>query len=308
MRFYTLLLIVLFAGGVFAQSPSVKNIVPVLSEYTEQYYHPKFSPDDSRLLLTKSNFRGLYNYHLDTGTLNTVTDEMNAGYQAVFSTDGQTIYYRTSVMKNRRRYFSLVGHNTNTSVKTVIEAEKRALSVPQKLISGKIVYSIKDNLQEIEFGTLKKKAALSAPSAEVYKSRSLRITHGDEVRTIQPKGRRLYLWPSISPDGTKLLFTVAGGGTFISDLDGNIINELGYANAPSWSPDGKWILFMRDTDDGYTFTGSDIYLANAGGGTEINISKTQNTIELYPSWSHDGQKIVCSTDTGAIYLINLEWK
>ena len=308
MRLRIIFLMILFISGAYAQSPSVKSIMSVFREHPEQYYRPQFSPDDSRLLLTKSNFQGLYDYHLDTGILNMVTAAMGAGYQPTFSADGQTIYYRTSIMKDRRNYFSLVGHNTITAEKTVFEAEKRELSPPQKLVSGNISYTLNNNIHAIESGTSKRNEVLSAPSAQIHKSRSIRIIQGAEDKTIQPKGEGLYLWPSISPDGTKLLFTMAGVGTFISDLDGNIISELGLANAPSWSPDGNWIVFMRDTDDGYTFTDSDIYIASTDGSVVENITGTSNIIELYPNWSYDGNKIVCSTDTGDIYLINLEWK
>ncbi|MFH1851946.1 MAG: hypothetical protein ABIA75_06340 [Candidatus Neomarinimicrobiota bacterium] len=308
MHLRTVFLIGMFITGAFAQPPLVKSIVPLFSETREQYYHPQFSPDDSRLLLTKSNFQGLFEYHLETGDLKTVTDETGAGYQPAYSVDGQTIYYRTSVMNDRQNYFSLVRYNSATGEKIIVEAGKRDLSPPQNLASGSVVYTTDNEIREIEIAVRQKKAVCSTPYAQIHESKSIRITAGEEAKVIQPKGNRMYLWPSVSPDSNRLLFTVAGMGTFISDLDGNILVELGQANVPSWSPDGKWIVFMRDIDDGHLITASDIYIANADGSSVMNITSTPNIIELYPNWSHEGSKIVCSTDDGAIYLINLEWK
>ena len=33
-------------------------------------------------------------------------------------------------------------------------------------------------------------------------------------------------------------------------------------NYPNWSPDGKWIVYMNDTDDGHVVVGSEIKATN----------------------------------------------
>lgn len=59
--------------------------------------------------------------------------------------------------------------------------------------------------------------------------------------------------PSISPDGSTVAFTRAGGqhGLYLIDIDGSnerqIFGEGELLREPSWSPDGRYIVFSRVT-------------------------------------------------------------
>jgi len=291
----------------YAQDSEFKvHQYPVVSDFLEQYYYPQFSPDDSKLLFTKSNFSGLYYYDLKTNELVEMTNLQGAGYKPVFSDDGQSVYYRINNYKKRRIYYSIIGQNIYDLKTIIFEQDQRDLSTVKKLRSGEIVYSSKENLKEIKNNILKKDTAPKEPFATVYKSRSVLVNDGDNETVLQPLGEKFYLWPSVSPDGTKLLFTVAGLGTFVSDLNGNILAELGYANAPQWSPNGNWIVFMREYDDGHRYTGSEIYLIKPNGSGFTQLTKTPDIIEMYPQWSHSGKQIVCAGLNGSLYLITLE--
>jgi len=56
-------------------------------------------------------------------------------------------------------------------------------------------------------------------------------------------------------------------------------------NYPSWSPDGKRLVYQRD------FNGSAIYVINADGTGEQRLSPTPG-FDVTPSWSADGSQIV----------------
>ncbi|MBL7067648.1 MAG: PD40 domain-containing protein, partial [Candidatus Marinimicrobia bacterium] len=101
------------------------------------------------------------------------------------------------------------------------------------------------------------------------------------------------------------LFTLAGAGTFITDLEGKIQAQLGIANAPKWSPDGKWIVYMVDEDDGHVITASDIWAVSADGKTRIQLTKTSEIHEMYPAWSPLMDKIVFDTNSGKIIIMNI---
>ena len=115
-----------------------------------------------------------------------------------------------------------------------------------------------------------------------------------------------YLWASLSPDQSKILFTKAGEGTFISDLQGNILLELGNANAPHWSPDGNWIVYMDDKDNGYYYTASEIFVVSADGSKKYQITDTDHEIEMYPQWAPDMNGLIFHTITGIIKIAHLE--
>lgn len=56
-------------------------------------------------------------------------------------------------------------------------------------------------------------------------------------------------------------------------------------NYPSWSPDGKRLLYQRD------FNGAAIYVINADGTGQQRLSPTPG-FDVNPSWSPDGTKIL----------------
>ena len=95
---------------------------------------------------------------------------------------------------------------------------------------------------------------------------------------------------------------MSGGGTYICDLSGKILVDLGNIHAPKWSPDGKWIVYMDDKDDGYNFTSSEIHVISSDGKWDIPLTSTENEIELYPAWGPQNE-IVYSTESGRIYLL-----
>lgn len=60
--------------------------------------------------------------------------------------------------------------------------------------------------------------------------------------------------PAISPDGRQVVFTRDGGanGIYLINLDGSterkIFGERELLRSPKWSPDGKWIVFVRSDE------------------------------------------------------------
>jgi Tol biopolymer transport system component len=141
----------------------------------------------------------------------------------------------------------------------------------------------------------------------VFAENSKLVIYDNDTRNIlENLGEGNFAWPSISPDNTKLLFTKAGEGTFVSDLNGNILVELGYANAPVWSPDSKWIAYMVDSDNGYFYTASDVYVVSSDGEKKYQLTDTEYSIEMYPQWAPDGTKIAFHTTNGIIKILQLE--
>ncbi|HEX5720952.1 MAG TPA: hypothetical protein VF179_32660 [Thermoanaerobaculia bacterium] len=153
----------------------------------------------------------------------------------------------------------------------------------------------------------------------------------DEVYTMQADGtdlRRLTtndIWDtyaSWSPDGKKILLRkrikepgIDGEGKpmdfnseiFVMEADGsgavNLSRNPAFDGWPSWSPDGRRILFSSNRSG--TFG---VYVMNAdGSGVQPLMMSQPGEEHTKPIWSRDGKKIVCTrTKDGNVEIFTLD--
>jgi len=97
--------------------------------------------------------------------------------------------------------------------------------------------------------------------------------------------------PAVSPDGTKIAFTVNSTSIWVMGIDGSDpmpLTDQGSNVSPTWSPDGTRIAFESNRT-GVTFT---IWVMNADGSNQhlvINREPSSNVED--PAWSPDGTMI-----------------
>lgn len=299
----------LISSVAFAQKLSVVETVRITDKSQGEFYFPKATPDGSKIFFTTSNYNGLWYYDLASKKVVSFTSEQGAGYEYAFSNDSKSVIYRVNNFSKSgmRASQTLFQKNIQTSQKQTLETG-RELSTPKVLASNKIAYTANSRVVLKNDGTSLKKTAKTqtVSDAVVYiEDQKIVLYSNGSKKVLAPLGTGNYIWPSISPDGTKLLFTLAGKGTYVSDLQGKVLLKLGYANAPKWSPDGKWITYMVDKDNGLNVTGSDIYAVSADGARKYQLTSTNDLYEMHPEWTNDGNGIVFHSDEGNIYLMKL---
>jgi Tol biopolymer transport system component len=117
--------------------------------------------------------------------------------------------------------------------------------------------------------------------------------------------------PEVSPDGTRIVFTV-DGQIWVMKADGSAQQQLtgqaGFVNQqPSWSPDGRKIVFSRCAVlSGFTLF-CDLDVMNADG-SGIRKLLGGNWINQVPEYSPGGHKIAFASDRGgytsAVWVMN----
>lgn len=105
------------------------------------------------------------------------------------------------------------------------------------------------------------------------------------------------LFPSWSPDGTKLVFERIGDGIYVASGDGSNAVRLttysGGAESPSFSPDGTKIVFTRFGGNGGS---SELWEMNTDGSGQTQLT-TLGGFNLFPRFSPDGSAIVFQRNT-----------
>lgn len=112
-----------------------------------------------------------------------------------------------------------------------------------------------------------------------------------------------YLWESLSPDGTKVMFVAAGKGVIITDLNGKIIAQPGKFEAPVWFGNDH-IIVQKSTDDGHQYSSSQILIMNLDGTQAQAITKPES-LTFAPAASFEANRLVYSTIDGRLFQVNI---
>ena len=235
------------------------------------------SPAGDYILLTTGSNQGLQRYDLESQALTTITDAAGAGYNVQVSNDGQEIVYReTSFDRNQMRQNKIVRLNMYNQRQHVVARNQRDLKH----------MATSDNLTTVSI-----------------KDRLIVLKRNGLTTTLAPNGsRESYIWPSISPDGTKLCYYVCGVGCYVSNIDGTQARFIARdCRAAQWY-DNNTLVAMADKDNGHFVTESAIVAYTLDGKKQVLTYKTM--IAMFPYVADN--TIVFSTDEGETYMLNVK--
>jgi Tol biopolymer transport system component len=95
-----------------------------------------------------------------------------------------------------------------------------------------------------------------------------------------------------------IAYGVGGGQIRTINPDGSAAAHLTAGKTPSWAPDGRSLVFVREVPTG----GSQVRTINADGGEERVMATVPRFRDPEPSFSPDGRKIIYSTERALVVL------
>ncbi len=285
----------------FAQVLKVGTIEKVALPENPMNQVAAISPQGDFILVSTNTNQGLTKFDLTTHESTRITDAAGAGFDAMISADGRHVVYRENNYSDRHlRMVSLKSHD-------LVSHKAELLVEPTRDLQG---YEIQGATAAVVDGGKLRARAMGGGTALVtrpvlsIKNRQLMITENGETRLFSPNGTNTsYVWASLSPDGTKVVYYVAANGTYVCDLNGQNRVKVGTMRAPQWYGNNV-IIGMMDQDDGEFIYASTIVAADLKGNSQTLTG--DDVVAMYPYGSADGHKIVFSTPAGEAYIINLK--
>ena len=281
-----------------------------LTEPKEAFICPAFSPDGFHIAVTRTDWRGIWLMGADGTGLRQLTDDPGAGYHFAWSPDGSQIAYRTEQRIDGKRLFAIRTVDVHSGQIEELTDFQRYLGTPRWVLGdGTVVFEIDREgglAQALVVGLIAAQPKETAPRMAAFTSRELCIwvseADGSGRTMVSDPGERSF-GPLLSPDESRVCYSVlAGGGSIaVAAADGSGSISLGYGSNPSWSPDGRYVVYEVTGDDGHVITGSDLYISAADGSRRIRLTDTPARFERWPAWSPDGVRVVYSAH-GAIFV------
>lgn len=282
--------------------------VSVTSQYRldlkgKQGHHPVLSESGDKLLFSDAAYQALHLYEFESEKVQTLSRAQNSGFDPIFSNDNSTVFFRTTTYSGGYRYDALESYRLNDNKQVRMIEPQRNMRTARSYHNGALVKA-DGQLLKTTFGRTKAvvPAYVSSEDLKIF------VYNSGARYEIQPmKGENInYIWVSLSPDETKILFTAVGKGTFVSDLRGNILAELGYLNAPVWY-NNNFVVGMQDLDDGHYITDSKVLIQSLDGKVKKQLSR-EGEISLYPTASSAAGRVIYATGEGALLVTEIEIK
>ena len=301
MRKLFVSLAVTLTTAAFAQVLNVGSVEKIDLKGTRASVVAGISPKGDYLLLTGAQLNGLAKYDLTKQKIEVISSARGAGQNAVISSDGSTVVYREDSFVEGLRYTDVNVKNLATGAKK--QLVKAARNVNAVSVQGQTAVLMNNGRATKAALASTRAAKRTAPVASIV-NRQLVLDVNGKTKTLSPNGEQFsYIWPSVSPDGSKVCYYVCGRGCYVCDLNGKIVADLGKVRAAKWL-DNSVIVGMNDTDNGHVIVSSEIVATTLDGKRQVLTDSALTAMYPYPS--ANGKKIVFSTNEGETYMINIK--
>lgn len=280
----------------------------IIEDAGEQYYFPRCSPDGSKIIVTGSNYKGIWSFNIKDQKLLKLTDEDKSGYEYVSSKNGNTIFFiGAKFIDDIRRYdYSLQAAEAETGKKETLFSSRNRMSNLKLIDDNTLSFFFADSL--VFFSTSFKKFIAQPLSdfkiIKVYGNKLFVYTRNGQ-KEMTPFGEDNIISVDESPVKNEFLLYVAGKGMYKYFSEADDFRFLGDFQNAAYSPNGKMIAYTIEENDGHHITGSEIFIALLEKTKSFRLTNTKDVHEMNPAWSPNGESIIFNTEDGKIKEIKL---
>ncbi len=284
-----------------------------LTQGSDRYESPKWSPDAQRVSFTQEGYNGLYVMNPDGTDLRQISDASGVGYMHQWSIDSREILVRDTRWVTEgdgvNRYHAawsidMVGKKTRLT-QDAIDMQPAAWRYTRD--GAKSVMAPGQKLTQVALQ--KAPSVLMAEKTEATYNVSY-ICDCESLTLVDANGNKRVLYngaafcPVTSPDGKMVAFN-AMDDVMVMNLDGTGLRKIDMGFNPTWVNNSQ-IVYERTTDNGHDYLTGELYLASINGSSIKAITSTSSTIEMYPCASADGSKLLfVNWKDGQIYSADL---
>lgn len=277
----------------FAQLVEIQSVDKIDLPEGVSVNQATISPDGSFVVFSQNAKGGLHKMDLASKEINMISANGNS-FDLKIASDGTVVFRESRTAENKLRYTSLKAVDAR-GVETTLVAPTRDLN--GFAVNGTNVMTVDNN--KVEAKSLNGGVAVQMPVAS--------IRYGQlciDGKVISPNGQdgASYLWPSISPNGTKVCYYLVTKGCYVANIDGSNPVYIGQLRATKWLND-LTVVGMNDLDDGSVVTSSKLIAASIDGKVKQELTVGES-LAMFPSTN--GKRIAYSTPMGDLFIINLK--
>lgn len=281
-----------------------------------RYENPRWSPDGGKIAFTELGYDNLYVMNADGTSRVQVSSASGVGYMYQWSADSKEILVRDTRWEDnasglKRNHAIWAVDMTGKKVRMSEDAEYMQPAAWRYSATGAKMIAAPDAKPIVRHGLagLSKSRTVKALAQPVNKVSF--YVDGCNLYVVDVNGNKKLInegesfCPSLSPNGKKVAFNQMNN-VCVMNIDGSGKTMIGRGFNPVWVNDTQ-IVFERTQDDGHVYTSGELYIANVDGTGLKAITATEGMIEMCPSISPDGKKIVFSSfSDGQIYIADFE--